>query len=281
MRNKIRYMLGTLAVSMLLSALSFGQEVTKDESLTPTDGEIVFYKSKKTPEQIRADFSKLKFEIELGKTDYLLLEPVVLKCKFSNPTDETLDINKPEIRNQLGLRTIFDGESEVTRDLFGINVNVAPVIQPLAPGEVIEELVLFQPGDGLFKRLGEYQVQFFLTNMDGNISSNTISITVNKPEGENEQAYNFLRKHPGMHYDLFYMKDTDDKTRQQTLETFISKFGNSTYRDYAILGLSNLYKMTKQPEKAKAELLKIKDSQIQLLSKVVENRLRALDTSSK
>lgn len=269
----VKIILEMLFVIATSSAVLCGQTVKGDGSFKPIEGEVVFYKSKKTSDQIREDFSRLKFEIELSKANYLLLEPVVLKCSFSNPTGETLDIYRPELVNHLGMKTIRNGKSEINRNLFGINVNTAPVIQPLQPGEVIEEVLLLQPNDGLFRNVGGYEVQFFLSDLGGGLFSNSVNVMVNRPEVENEDAYNYLRSHPGSFYNLFYTEGVDNAARQSTLETFVGKFSNSVYYEYAVLGLSNLYVATEQSEKARDQLLKIRNSQNRLFNEIVRTKL--------
>jgi hypothetical protein len=272
MLNKTKIIMCVSAVSMLLFAVFYGQDVKNKKFFESVDGEIEFYKSKKSLKQIKEDFSKIKFEVELGKTDYLLLEPIILKCKFSNPTTETLDIYKPDIVSQLRLQTILNGKTDIRRDLFAIDVNKMPVIQPMKPGEVIEEQVLFQPNEGLLKKVGNYQLQFFINNSGENLLSNTINVFVKYPNGIDKEAYEFLLNNKNKDgLSVFSLNEV--KGNNLLIETFVNKYIGTKYGSYAVLYLGKTYFYCGKINEAQIEYEKLINNENDFLAQEAKNAL--------
>lgn len=277
MSKKTKFVFYGLNFLFLFSVIFYGQK--QEVPFKPTDNEVLISKSDRSSAELLEDSLKVTFEISLAKTDLLMLEPLVLNSRFSNQTNGTLEFYEPNLVNQLGMKSVLDGEVDVDRRLFSHYINKPNRIRILKPDEFVEEVVVLEPGAGLFKSAGRYDVQFFISYGDQKIWSNTLTVSVREPGGIDREARDFLRTNLASEYDLFNSSDSGMVVTQSLLERFINEYASSIYHDYAVLSLSNLYNASKQYKKAKNELLKLKGTQIELMDSLVEKRLADLPDS--
>jgi len=270
---KVKSMLIGLVSLVLFTLASYGQDSD------PPLGELSFADIARniTGAELERNSSMLNLEIELAKADFLLLEPVIVRVRISNPTNQVLKIYNPSLSKFLGMKTTINGQVEIDRKLFWGHVTGPKRVGILRSGEVIEKTVIFQLGDGLFNKVGNYEVQFFLSHLKEKKWSNTLNISVNSPEGVDKEAFDSLSLNLASKYNLFNLKKRDNAKAQNLLEIFIKKFNTSVYYEYAVLRLSNLYSETDQAEKAEQSLLEIKNTQNVLMKEIIEKRLSAFE----
>jgi hypothetical protein len=279
MSKKIKFVLYGLNCLFLFSIIFYGQEQDRDGFFKPTDNKLVISNRNKSSADLLNDSLKISFEVTLAKRDFLLLEPVILKCRFSNQTDDVLEIYEPNLVNQLGMKSVVNERVDVDRRLFSHYINRPNRARKLEPGGFVEEVIILEPGAGLFKSTGKYDVQFFISFGDQKMWSNSVNVVVREPVGIDKEAYDFIAANLGSEYDLFSSSDSDVAVTKSLLEMFISRYGTSGYHHYAVLRLSTLYSVSKQFEKAKNELLKFKNTQNKLMNTLVERRLADLADS--
>jgi len=268
--------LEVLVCLLFVTIVSYGQDSKEKKVFPSTSDEIIIRPSNKTTEQLREDTSKISFEILLEKTNLLQFEPVLVKFNFTNRTDKTLEIFEPNLGRDLRMKSRSNGRTEIVTKLFNYYVNGPTATKVLKPGETIQEVILFEPREGMFKGPGEYEVQFFLAHPNEKVSSNPVNIVVSEPKGVDKEARDFIRANFLLESDLF--DSTRDKIlmTRSLLEEFINRFSTSGYYEYAVLSLSNLYGLTNEAEKAKNELIKLRNTQNELMNALIEKRLKAL-----
>lgn len=280
--KKMYIKLEVLVCLLLVTIGSYGQDPKEKKVSQPTSDEIIIRPSVKTAEQLREDTSKISFEVLLGKTDLLPLEPVLVKFNFTNRTAETLEISEPNLVKDLRMKSRSNGRTEIVTKLFNYYISGPSATRVLNPGETIQELIIFEPSEGMFKTPGEYEAQFFLDYPNERIWSNPVNIVVNEPKGVDKEAYDFIRANSLSECVLFNSNRNNIAMTKSLHEEFINRFGTSRYYEYAVLCLSNLYSVTNEPGKAKNELLKLKNTENKLMNALIEKRLATLtDAPSK
>lgn len=271
MSKEKKFVIYILNCLFLFSAIFYGQK--NENVFKPTDKTVVISNSSTPSAEILENSLKVDFEISFAKNELLLLEPLLLNAKFSNQTERTIEIFEPNLINQLGMKLVFDEKIYEGRKLFSHYISRPNRTRLLNPGDYIEEFVVLEPGASLFPSVGNYEVQFFISYGENKIWSNAIAISVREPLGLDKEAYDFLLSNLGSEFDLFGSSDHDMAGTQALLEGFIKKFASSRYHDYAVLSLSNLYKINKNFEMAKYELLKLGNTHNELLNNLVKKRL--------
>lgn len=276
MLEQMNEKLAFLVCLLFLAAASHGQDPQEKKVFPAAVDDIVIQHSRKTVEELHEDTSKISFEIQLARTTLLPLEPVIVKCNFTNRTGKTLEIIEPNLANNLRMKLRSGDGTDVIRKVFNGYVNGPSATRVLNPGETIEEFVMFEPGQEIFKGPGEYELQFFVSNGSTKVQSNLTTIIVNEPKGLDKEAYDFIRRNHVSEYDFFTSYQRNIAIAKSLLEDFASKFGGSRYYEYAVIGLSSIYGVTNQPEKAKSELLKLKSPKNELMTTFIDKRLAKL-----
>jgi hypothetical protein len=214
------------------------------------------------------DFERMTFEVEVNKSIYLPLEPIVVKFGFINKTEDTLIADRPQFllesrvmvfnsKKELKIITSLSPDSGRTRKVPG-------PLSSFQPSEFyeIEEIPLIH-----FDIIepGHYQLKFVLYSENKQIESNKISINVFAPQGIDKEAYDFLTSNgKSVSFgDLVYMK----KEGLDILKNFVKRFGHTIYGEYSIESLGNYYKFRGEFDKAQKEFEKIKFSKNPLLNK--------------
>lgn len=263
-----------LYLTALLCSMLFFQYVSAQKIITSQD--LSTYEE---------GFDKMLFEAEINKTEYSLLEPITVKFKFSNPTDEWVKASQPQFTTQTKVRMSYNGESYEFGSIFGYSAASRHSLRLFKPGELIEESGTLKSNNGFFAKPGKYQIQFILESGDkpDRLTSAIFEITVKQPTGIDKEAFDFLRRNKFVEgsSDLFFFKGRNNEDRLNLLETFVDKYGTSIYGEYAILSLGDMYEFNGQLNKAKTEFMKIKDSENTLLATSAQKSLTSVENKIK
>jgi hypothetical protein len=237
---------------------------------------VVLAHTSHVQEKSKDNFEKMSFEVELNKNSYLPLEPIYAKFKFSNQTGAPLAIERPQFLVDSKLRVSFkDKLSEFNRLTLSTGrpqpmPGEIPVFQH---GDVYERGYILNTGlEGFFPEPGSYQIQFVLYSPDGgtkSIVSNLIEITIENPRGIDKEAFEFLNKYKNE--TLFFGGEKGNG--QFLLETFVNKYSESVYGEYAIYQLGLAYRYKNEIDKAQVEFEKIKSSKNKYIADIANESL--------
>jgi len=221
----------------LLNLVLYSQDKNKEDN--KTEDEIKFvYVTQKSNEELKLDFAKVTFKVTLEKNNFIFLEPLVLRCKFSNPTDKELEFDKPILSNDLELQIRrSDGNTFLHKDLFAFYINRSRPITRLSPGESIEEIITTKAGDDrLFNEAGNFQLKFSISNGEKKWS-NATNVIVDEPQGEDLEVWNQIKGNKDIAFMLqrgsFTIED-ENRTAElmAQIEKVVTKFPNSVYSGY-------------------------------------------------
>ena len=227
------------------------------------------------------ELPKLSMEISSDQDSYLQAEPISINVKLSNRTNQPISW-----RGYLGVGPNFNF---LVRDTNGVKppwegwkiaAGIYSILRVMPPGEQIQQDVLLDHGlsQVLFPRPGRYDLQFefvYRTDSEGSqqvkILSNSISITINEPQGKDLQAYEYLkgpleqaRRQPNV------------RTLAQIEQEFVDRYSNTVYAKYIIFQLANTYQTLGEDEKAFRELCKISGQNF-YYSKDVQKKVYRID----
>lgn len=259
--------LSFIFVTVLFILVAF-QDITTQE----VKDDVVF-KEEPTPERYitdKNDFEKMSFEMELNKTEYILLEPIAIKFKFSNKTDQPQTSYTPNWFTETSVKISYNDESQ-ERALYNISTGGVRFPRIFMTGKTIEDPGILQPNyvNKFFAEPGKYQLQFFLSGGEGleRISSSVFEVEIKQPTGIDKKAFDYLMKYQSeSEGDLFYWTKQDGKRNLARLETFVARYSSSVYGDYAIYSLGNFYLFYNELDKAKIEFEKIKSSSNRIIA---------------
>lgn len=228
--------------------------------------------------------SAMRFEIALDRPEYLQLEPVGVKCGFSNETDKPITTLIPSFLNESRLEVNSGGESRQFNSLsiFSGLLRRSPVT--FAPGTSAEENITLEKGlDEIFPAPGTYTIRLALPGSEGNlIWSNPVKITILEPAGIDKEAFNFIQRNKShRRYPVLFLWNDDIKNEagQTLLEEFVSKYSASIYGESAIYQLGNYYFRRNEYEKARTELKKLKFSRNPRIAKQASDTLSDVEKS--
>ncbi len=71
---------------------------------------------------LKEDFEKMSFEVNMKKTEYLMLEPISVRLKFSNKTNSLLKTTPPVFASDVRLRVNSNGKPRDYAPLFGYSI---------------------------------------------------------------------------------------------------------------------------------------------------------------
>lgn len=223
------------------------------------------------------ELSKLSMEISTTKDSYLQAEPISINVKLSNQTNQPISW-----RGFLGVGPNFNF---LVRDTDGakppwegwkIPVGIYSILKTMPTGEQTQQDVLldYSLAQVLFPRPGRYdlQVEFvYKTDSEGReqvkILSNSISITVNEPQGNDLQAYEYIKGPLEL-----VRRQPNVRALAQTEQEFVDRYRNSVYAKYIIFLLANTYQTLGEDEKAFRELCKISGENF-YYSKDIQNKV--------
>jgi hypothetical protein len=209
--------------------------------------------------------SAMRFEIALDKTEYLQLEPISIKCQFSNETNKPQTTIVPSFLKESQMEVNLNGESKQFNSLSIFTGLLRRTPVTIEAGNAFgEEITLETNLDEFFPVPGTYTIRLVIAGSKGKLlRSNSVKLTIFEPTGINKEAYDFIQRnkvhwrHPVLFYWDNDIKGEDGKT---LLEEFVSKYSESIYGEAAIYQLGNYYFRNDEYEKAEVELQKLKFS---------------------
>lgn len=220
-------------------------------------------------EFVKDDFDKLSLSAQLNKSDYIPLEPILLKLKITNASGEDLKLNTGPDFKRILVEIKFNGKTSNFSSPFLIRPGRALLGGVFEKGKTLERSVLLDSYlDEMFPEYGKYQVSIVMTNgrdddQEASFKSNAFEINIKKPIGVDKEAIDFLRENQDK--SLFWWKEKNEQvslssTGKTLVERFADKYSASAFGQYAILNLGRHYFNRGEIEKAKLKLEKIKSS---------------------
>lgn len=259
MLKKIKVISMCIATTFLFTMICYSQDPVNPE-------DFVIVSDRVSKDVLERNSSLLEVTFSLAKTNYLLFEPMIVKVRFTNSTEEQLKVYDPQLGESLSMETTFNSKVETTSSL-GRAVSGPPRIRILKSGRFFERTILIKPARGLFKDPGVYEVQFFLKHLKERQRSQIFSIDITSPQGAERDAVEYLRTNLGAANDMFQLKtNATNQKEAELLEEFVDRYGQTAYGEYAIYQLAIKYNTLREFDKAENELKKIKDSQNILLA---------------
>lgn len=221
---------------------------------------------------------EMHFEISMDKTEYLQLEPISIRCKFTNETDKPQTTIIPSFLKESWIEVDSNGKSKQFDRL------------SIFTGLLRREPITFDPGSGFgeeitletslgefFPEPGTYNIRLIIAGLEGKlIRSNTVQLTIVEPKGIDKKAFDFIKqnkvheRHPIL---AIWNDDVKLENGKTLLEEFVSSYGGSIYGEYAIYHLGNYYFAKGEYEKAKIELAKLRNSKNPRINKNAKSRL--------
>lgn len=232
----------------------------------------------------------MSFNIALDKTEYFQLEPITLRCKFSNKTKEPQTTFIPSFKNESRLEVGFNGESKQFNQISYLMIFLTRPPEPVTfqPGKGVEEEITLETSlDEFFPKPGIYTIRLSVKgseNLEGNsLWSNPVEITILEPRGINKEAFDFIQQNKinRIRAVLFHWNnDIKLENGKTLLEEFVSKYSGSVYGEIGIYQLGNYYRQRQECEKAKIELKKLKFSKNPRIVKDAKATLSDVEKSS-
>lgn len=216
-------------------------------------------------------FSKLTLQASLNKDRFVPLEPIFLSLRLFNGTPSPLSTISLPSFEKIVLRVRKDKNSRSFSGLFFTGPPREGLGRIFKPGASLnDQLALTKDLDLMLSEEGKYLIQFELTNSAENkIQSNEIEIWRVEPNENERLAIAFLKEHSTG--ELFWWKDS--KSGQVLLESFVERFQNTVFGEFAILKLGFAYISMGDCEKGREVLSKIRNSDNPYLSTQVKSLL--------
>lgn len=225
------------------------------------------------------DFSEMTLTVEFNKKAYLPLEPICAKFTFSNQTKLSLNSSVPNFAPQSKIQVTDGNVTNIYDSITLLGGRPNPFKKAFFPGESLEESILLETNlEKFFPHSGVFRVRFLL--FDGNelnLTSNMIVFEIQTPTGIDAKALSFLKKNkdknqfPSL---VFSFLDNDKiKSGQNLLATFVDRFSESGYREYATYLIGISYFHCREFEKAKIEFTKLKSSENAVFARESEHYL--------
>lgn len=255
----------------------------KDATTQVNKGNVEFEKAPKqeTYKPDKDDFKKMSFEVELNKTEFVLLEPIGIKFRFANKTNQPQTSFAPTFLTETTVK-ISRNDKNWDRSLYNLSISI-PVRPPrlFMPGQTVESNGIVQPNfeNKFFPEPGIYQLQFFLS-ADGirKLPSAVFEVEIKRPTGIDKEAFDYLMKYQSQSSsELFYFDGRKNGNDAPRLEKFVAKYGSTAYGEYAIFSLGNFYLFYDEFEKAEVEFEKIKTSDNKIIADATAKALAEVE----
>lgn len=236
---------------------------------------LVSYSQEAEGSRINPDMS---LTIVLERTVYFRLEPIQINSSFTNDTAIPQTTVIPNYTNNGILIVKSDDGKESSNQLSVVRVFGPSFPVTFQRSKGAEKEINFETRlDEIFPRAGIYELKLAVLGSEGKlIESNSVEITIREPEGSDKAAFEFIQKNKAhQQFPVLFTWNIHKKNEagKTLLEEFVSKHGESVYGDYAILHLARYYRATKQFEKAKIELEKLKFSKNPRIAKEAKSVL--------
>ena len=203
-------------------------------------------------------FSRLTLEAATTKQRFVRLEPMPLILTLDNRTTVPIRAQTTLLFDAHLIHLFVEDSNGLRREIelsaasafFGAESRV------MKPGEQRREKQLMALGlDKAFPQAGSYKIEAELH--DGNseevVKSNQVVIQIIEPQGLDIEAFNFIRE-KATPSNFFYGVT---RSTPATVEEFVSKYGKSTYGDYAAFLLGQFYFSRDEYEKAAVKLKQV------------------------
>lgn len=208
------------------------------------------------------DFSKLTFEVNLEKDNYVLSEPFTVNFSVINNTKSPISSYTPVFLQECELEVDLDGKIKTFRNLSNITGKPMRFLSTLSANQRFNDEGTFGPSfsELFFPAPGKYSIRFRLKSPDAekSIVSNTVEIRIDEPTNLNLKAFEFLKSHEkyfGLSSWQFHGKEA-----VELLERFTFDFGESAYGEFAITELAYTYLTRGELDRAKATFTKVLSS---------------------
>ena len=184
-------------------------------------------------------FKSLTLEVSFPKESYLQLQPIPVILTLSNKTTNTLHGHSGfhfGAGYARGWVRFADAEWREINDLSPLLILLAVDPREMKPNDQFTETQLLALKlEKIFPQPGTYQIKFRLVSGDGSQSvwSEPATIRINKPEGADLEAYNFLHKNTNPDFFFTGLRLSRDGRDDQLLDTFVAMFGETAYGDDA------------------------------------------------
>jgi hypothetical protein len=207
--------------------------------------------------------AKLSFEISTPQNKYVQLEPIPFNFKLSNQSNEPIRWRGiPMIGQDIKFIVQDDTGQQVRWEGSGIGL-IGTTFSVIQPGQEVQKKDILNGAsvlEKLFSRPGRYQVRAEFrydispeVNRKETIISNPVTINVVEPQGNDRQAYNYIKQV----IDPARYRERTANELQQLEQNFLDTYGNSVYAKYMAVELASGYKASGDNAKAKKELCKI------------------------
>ena len=234
----------------------------------------------------RADwygFKDLTLEIATPKRSYLQLQPVPLILTLSNRTDRVLNGHAALQFSAHYVRLSVRREGADWREagqVTGLYAMVYPQARAMSPGDkfTANEILAFRTEE-IFPGPGTYELKARLRCSDGSqlVESQPITIRIREPEGQDLEAYNFLREQTKPELFFTGFGSVRDNRAEETLETFVTQFSDTAYGDYATYLLGQVRFVKKDFTSARAQFERLANNRDFVFADRVRDYLAKID----
>jgi hypothetical protein len=193
----------------------------------------------KAPQQTWSGFKDLTLEVAVPKEKYVQLQPIPLTLTLSNMTKDVLNGHSALDFGSGYVQVWVKPSNADWRTIDDLTVERKLVIvkpREIKPDERITTNQVLRLGlERSFPEPGVYQIKVRLHNNDHTqmIESRPVAVRIDRPEGADLEAYNFI--HANANVDLFFTGKQlgRNKRDEQSLETFVAVYGETSYGDDA------------------------------------------------
>lgn len=206
-------------------------------------------------------FTDLTYEITAPSQSVLPLQPIPIIIKQKNMTNEQVlgykGIGFNNMPIYLHIQKSGGNQKSVMGQFSQLSKFVSYTNVEIPPNSVSEAKEWIMLGlNQYFSEPGTYEIKAVILNDDRtqSVESNTVSIEIQQPIGNDRTAYNLIKNSSFQEY--LFSGDNFDKIKN-TLETIIVKFPNSSYVRNASFVLGERHFVRKQYARALTYLLKL------------------------
>jgi hypothetical protein len=234
------------------------------------------------PQRTWSGFKNLTLELAVPREKYVQLQPIPLTLTLSNMTKDVLN-GHSALDFASGFVQVWIKSSNADwRTIDNLTVEKKLVIvkpREIKPDERITTNQVLSLGlERSFPEPGVYQIKVRLHNNDHSqtIESQPVAVRIDRPEGADLEAYNFI--HANANVDLFFTGKQLGRNRRddQSLETFVTVFGETSYGDDASFVLGERRSFEGDLEAARVQFAKLAKRQDFVFAKRVKDYLEKI-----
>lgn len=220
---------------------------------------------------------------QIARRDYYLLEPIDVDFDYTVLASDGI----PQISQDVQIKIFSETSARKFTGLSQYVIQGRPERLPVPPASILNlntsnientfggaVTVTIDRVAEFFPEPGMYGVQFALFGAE----TQTIEIKVLFPKGLDKEAYDLLISKEG---NISFQWVWSQKNGIEELETFVKQYGQSTYGDFAVLHLANIYFQKGFLEKSKSEFHKIIASERLSIANEAQSKLLEIETKLK